>query len=797
MEDEQRGTMSSQTEVPERVEELRRLLNDHNHRYYILAQPEISDRDYDALYKELERLEQEHPDLITRDSPTQRVGGHPLEHFESVRHSVGMLSLDNTYDREEIVAFDTRLRKLLPNVTFSYIVEPKIDGVAISLRYEQGELVLGSTRGDGVTGDNITENIRTIRCIPLRLQSDAPKVLEVRGEAYMSKDGFARLNEEQENKGQQPFANPRNATAGSLKQLNPRVVATRPLAAVLYGTGAIKGVNFDTHANLIQQLREWGIPTAERFWSCDNIQSVLSALDALQHARHDFPYPIDGAVIKVNERNLYESLGFTAKSPRWAVAYKYEPEQAETILHSITVQVGRTGVLTPVAELEPVDLAGSVIRRATLHNEDEIRRKDIRVGDTVVIEKAGEVIPAVIRVVTEKRSGAESEFRMPDRCPACGGNVTRREGEVALRCDNMQCPAQTVRLLNYFASRGALDIEALGGIVAERLVERGLVEGPLDLFELNRDELAALNLGTEKEPRVFGAKNAAKLLASVERSRNFSLSRWLYALGIPTVGKTVARLIARAHDNLKSVANSPLLREMARLDELTAQAQAANPKSRLKPPAHTRRRRELEKKLKQTTDASERKQLQTAITTERELEQPEIALRQDEYDLVATKIEQIRADAEASGMAGEVGPVVAQNTVSFFESDRGQAILKRLEDLDIQPREMTTENANAALSLSGLTFVLTGTLQRMTRDDAANVIRSLGGQVTSSVSKHTSYLVTGDNTGARKIEKAHELGVSTLSEEQLAEMLGTATSTSETSPRKNKQPNNPIQGELF
>ncbi len=790
--------MSSETEAMERTVELRRLLNHHNHRYYILAQPEISDRDYDALYKELEQLEQQNPELVTRDSPTQRVGGHPLEQFESVRHTVGMLSLDNTYDREEIAAFDTRLHKLLPNVTFSYIVEPKIDGVAVSLRYEDGELVLGSTRGDGVMGDDITENIRTIHCIPLRLQGNAPKVLEVRGEAYMSKDGFARLNEEQESKGQQPFANPRNATAGSLKQLNPRVVTTRPLAAVLYGTGAIEGITFDTHADVIRQLREWGIPTVERFWPCDDIEAVLASLDALQDGRHDFPYQIDGAVIKVNERNLYESLGVTAKSPRWAVAYKYEPEQAETILHSITVQVGRTGVLTPVAELEPVDLAGSVIRRATLHNEDEIRRKDIRVGDTVVIEKAGEVIPAVVRVVTEKRSGAEPEFQMPDQCPACGGSVIRREGEVALRCENMQCPAQTVRLLNYFASRGALDIEALGGIVSERLVERGLVNGPLDLFELNSDELAVLNLGTEKDPRVFGAKNAAKLLTSVERSRDFPLSRWLYALGIPTVGKTVARLIARAHNSLEAVVNSPLLRDMARLDALTAQAQELNPKSRLNPPEHTRRRRKLEKLLKESTAAAERKQLQSDIAREKELEPSEKALRQGKYDLVAMEIEQIRTLAEEVGMAGEVGPVVAQNTVAFFGSDRGRAILDQLQKLGIQPREAKEEESGHSDSLSGLTFVLTGTLQNMTRDEAAERIQALGGQVTASVSKNTSYLVTGDNTGARKIEKAHDLGVTALSEDELEEMLGTAEPPAPAAaPRKHKQPDKPIQGELF
>jgi len=450
--------MTETAKVKQRIEELRADIERHNRLYYVDAKPEITDREYDQLLQSLEELEQEFPELGSSSSPTQRVGGAPLDHFDSVKHAVPMMSLSNTYSKEELVEFDHRIRKLIPEETFSYILEPKIDGVAISLRYENGDLVRAVTRGDGTTGDDVTSNVRTIKSIPLRLSDMMPPaVLEVRGEIYMDTAGFSKLNERRQEAGLEPFANPRNACAGSLKLLDPREVAKRPLDAIFYATGQLDGISFDTHEQMLQSLKNYGLRITPNYWLSEIIEEILERLDELESMRHEFPFEMDGGVIKVNERRLYEDLGFTAKSPRWAVAYKYEPEQAETILHSISIQVGRTGVLTPVAELEPVQLAGTTVKRATLHNEDEIRRKDIRIGDKVIIEKAGEIIPAIVKVLAENRTGTEIGFSMPTACPVCGGEVEKREGEVALRCLNLQCPAQVKNWLAHFASRGAME----------------------------------------------------------------------------------------------------------------------------------------------------------------------------------------------------------------------------------------------------------------------------------------------------------------------------------------------------
>ena len=401
-----------------RLEELKKLIEHHNQRYYQMAAPEITDREYDALYAELSAIEKTHPEWITPDSPTQRVGEAPLSGFSQIEHTVPMMSLANTYSRGELSDFFTRTRKLLGGIPCSWVVEPKIDGLAVALRYEEGLLVHAVSRGDGKTGDDITANVKTIRTIPLRLTADRPpRVLEVRGEVYMPKAGFSAINREREERGEEPFANPRNAAAGSLKQLDPRVVAARPLDALWYALGETDGLSIQSQEQLLKELGALGLRTTNRFWICREPDEALAAIDALQAVRHDFPFEIDGAVIKVNEFNLYEPLGVTAKSPRWAVAYKYEPEQARTRLNAITIQVGRTGVLTPVAELEPVFLAGSTISRATLHNEDEIHRKDIRVGDLVTIEKAGEVIPAVVAADASARTGGEQPFHMPKYCP--------------------------------------------------------------------------------------------------------------------------------------------------------------------------------------------------------------------------------------------------------------------------------------------------------------------------------------------------------------------------------------------
>jgi DNA ligase (NAD+) len=520
----------------ERIRQLREEIERHNELYYQQAKPEISDRDYDALVKELEALEQQHPELNLDTSPTHSLGERPLEGFKTVTHAVPMMSLGNTYSKADVEAFDTRLRKLVSGEDLTYVLEPKVDGVAVTLRYEKGALTLGATRGDGRQGDDITANLQTIKNIPRTLHgSKIPEVLEVRGEVFMPKKGFLKINEQRMEEGLPVFANPRNAAAGSLKQLDSRVVASRPLDAVFYAVGEVRGMTFPTHEKLLDQLDTMGLPVNPKRWVCQSIQEALDALDALERMRHDFDFEMDGGVIKVNERNLYDELGYTAKSPRWAVAYKYEPERAQTVLRAITIQVGRTGILTPVAELEPVLVAGSRISRATLHNEDEIQRKDIRVGDHVWVEKAGDVIPAVTGVIKESRTGKETPFAMPTRCPSCGGAVTRREGEVAVRCEQMECPAQLKQWLRFFAARGAMDIDGLGDALVDQLVDKKLVRSPSDLFSLTEEEILSLDR--------MGKKSAANLVKAIAAAKSRDLWRLIFALGIRHIGSRSAQAL--------------------------------------------------------------------------------------------------------------------------------------------------------------------------------------------------------------------------------------------------------------
>lgn len=523
-------------DAEKKIGKLRETIERHNRLYYVLDRPELPDREYDRLYEELQALEKEFPSLITPDSPTQRIGGEPLPAFRQVRHAIPMMSLANTYSRDELINFDERLRRLLPGKTFSYILEPKIDGLAIALRYDKGLLVLGSTRGDGVTGDDITANLRTIASIPLRLASKSPPaVIEVRGEVYMPRKAFLALNRAREEAGVELFANPRNAAAGSMKLLDPREVAGRHLDAIFYGAGECAGIEFTAHEELLATLKSFGLKTPPKHWKCRSIDEAFKALDELKAMRSDFPFEMDGGVLKVSERALYEHLGATAKSPRWAVAFKYEPERCETTLKGITVQVGRTGVLTPVAELEPALLAGSTINRATLHNADEIKRKDIRIGDRVIIEKAGDVIPAIVEVNTNARKGNELVFEMPGKCPVCGGEITRREDEVAFRCENLQCPAQLKRWLRHFAARGAMDIEGLGEALIDQLVDCGLVADPSDLYFLNAVQFSQLERMADK--------SAANLVAGIEASKERDLWRLIHALGIRQVGSKMAQTL--------------------------------------------------------------------------------------------------------------------------------------------------------------------------------------------------------------------------------------------------------------
>jgi DNA ligase (NAD+) len=537
----------AQTEAAaaKRVAALRKEIERHNRRYYEEAAPTISDRDYDRLYRELVDLEERFPWLSSPDSPTQRVGGEPLKAFSQITHRAPMLSLDNTYSEEEVRAFYRRIEKLLPNEEVPVVVEPKVDGVAVSLLYENGKLKYAATRGDGTRGDDITQNIRTIRSLPKELKGDAPRLFEVRGEVFMTKEGFAKLNAERSEAGLPVFANPRNSAAGSLKQLDPAITARRPLGVIFYGTGAVEGIELTHHSKLFPLLKQLGLPCSGRWWPASSLEEILQAIRALEKIRHDFVYETDGAVVKVDDFAQRESLGMTAKSPRWAMAFKYEAERVETKLLDILIQVGRTGVLTPVAALEPVVVSGSRVARATLHNEEEVARKDIRIGDTVVIEKAGEVIPAVVSVRSDLRDGSEKRFRMPAKCPICGSKVVREEDQVAVRCVNAQCPAQLKRRIEHFAARGALDIEGLGEAMVEQLVERKLVQEVSDIYGLKSEQLAGLER--------MGEKSVANLLEAVEQSKKQPLWRLLFGLGILHVGVSAARALAGHFPNLDAL----------------------------------------------------------------------------------------------------------------------------------------------------------------------------------------------------------------------------------------------------
>ncbi|MBA3881341.1 MAG: NAD-dependent DNA ligase LigA [Chthoniobacterales bacterium] len=534
----------------ERICQLRGEIEEHNRRYYEDATPTIEDREYDALYRELADLEQRFPGFSSPDSPTQRVGGAPLKAFSQVTHRAPMLSLDNTYSEQEVVEFYRRLERLLPNEKIPVVIEPKVDGVAVSLLYENGKLRYAATRGDGTTGDNITRNIRTIRSVPAQLKGTAPKLLEVRGEVFMDKAGFTKLNAAREEAGLPVFMNPRNAAAGSLKQLDSAITAQRPLGVVVYGTGAIKGAELEQHSKLFRWFKTLGFSAAEKWWVAESVEDTLHAIHELDRVRHAFAYQTDGAVVKVDLFAQRDRLGFTAKSPRWAIAYKYEAERVETRLLDILIQVGRTGVLTPVAALEPVTVSGSRVARATLHNEEEVHRKDIRIGDVVLLEKAGEVIPAVVAVRTDLRTGVEREFRMPKNCPECSSVVQKDAGQVAVRCVNAQCPAQLRRRLEHFASRGAMDIEGLGEAMVGQLVSHGLLHHVSDVYSLDAEKLVTLE-------RV-GEKSIKNLLDAIERSKTQPLWRLIFGLGILHVGVSASRALSRHFGSMDALTESSL-----------------------------------------------------------------------------------------------------------------------------------------------------------------------------------------------------------------------------------------------
>jgi DNA ligase (NAD+) len=742
-----------------RAAQLRKEIKEHDRRYYDEADPIVSDAEYDLLFRELREIEERHPELVTKDSPTQRVGGKPTEGFRRVRHSVEMLSLDNLFAAdgfEPLRKFIESVQRELPGEELTWHVEPKIDGVAVSLRYENGELVLGATRGDGIEGDDITANLRTIRSLPKKLKGKAPSVLEVRGEVYMPEGAFQRMAQQQRDAGEPVFKNPRNATAGSLKQLDPRAVAARELEIVLYGVGDHDADLPSTQKELLTWLSEFSFPIPRFRMVCSSAGEIMETIKALDAERLGYGFETDGAVIKLNEMEPRERIGNTSRFPKWARAWKFPPERKPTKLLGITVQVGRTGALTPVAELEPIELARTEVRRATLHNEDEIRRKDIRIGDTVLVEKAGEIIPAVVGVVLEKRPRGAQPFDFTEflggKCPVCGSQIRRDPQFAVWVCENPACPAQKTRRLEYFAKRGALDLEGLGGIVADKLIERRVVDEPLDVFGLKVEDLAELNLGTAEEPRMFGEKNARKLVDAIERSRTLPLARWLHALAIPEIGEETAHDLAKHHENLDAIAASPLLRDVVRLDQLRAELEETNPRAR---------RNAAKSDLEKQQLASRHAELLTeANATGRRLIDggfAQLAKRKGATDADAIVV---------------VGPVTAKATLKWFESEYGRGVLAQLRKLGIAPKGRNPVNGGGqSHPFAGRTVVLTGTLETMGRSEAQEKIRALGGNVSSSVSKKTDFVIAGPGAGS-KLADAQKYAVRVLNEEEFVALLG-------------------------
>ena len=546
-----------------RIDELRGIIQDHNYRYYILDDPTISDGEYDILLCELENLEKENPELITPDSPTQRVGSTPVTEFGTIEHRIPMLSLANAMNEEEFVAFDKRMQKGLDTDSVTYMAEPKLDGLGVELVYENGLLVYGSTRGDGYTGEDITHNLKTIRGIPLSLRIvdiTVPALLEVRGEVFIRKDDFIALNKKQELDEKPPFANPRNAAAGSLRQLDPKITVDRPLSIYCYQGGMINGQTFPDHASFLDALKKWGLPVNPFVQVVTGSDGIISYHRELEEKRNDLPYEIDGTVFKINNYNERENLGSRSRSPRWAIAGKFKAQQATTVINDIDVQVGRTGALTPVAKLNPVYVAGVTVTNATLHNQDEIDRKDIRIGDTILIERAGDVIPKVVKVITEKRPNGTKPFQIPAECPACGHGAHRPEGEVILRCENISCPRQIKGRIQHFASKLAMNIDGLGVKVIDQLVEEGLLKTIDDLYSLNQESLAALDR--------LGEKSAGNLIEAISNSKETTFARFVYALGIRNVGEHIAKVLEKQFSgNLGEFQNADV-EELENIDEI-------------------------------------------------------------------------------------------------------------------------------------------------------------------------------------------------------------------------------------
>ncbi|WP_032075063.1 NAD-dependent DNA ligase LigA [Coxiella burnetii] len=662
--------------IQKRIERLRQEINDHNYRYYVLSQPTIPDSVYDELFHELQKLEKKYPETITPSSPTQRVGAEPLKVFEPVHHEIPMLSLDNVFDEKGLRAFDKRIRQRLKlDKPFEYVCEPKMDGVALSLLYENGELIRAATRGDGYTGENVTQNTRTIASVPFQLRgNDYPELVEIRGEVLMPREGFAKFNREAEKRGDKTFANPRNAASGSLRQLDPRITAKRPLIFYGYLIGLLKGKDFPkNHCDVLKWFKDWGIPVISEIKVVGGIEGCLDYYEHLVKTREKMPFDIDGIVIKVNSLQVQAELGFVSRAPRWAIAYKFPAQEKMTVVKAIEFQVGRTGAVTPVARLEPVSVSGVTVSNATLHNFDELYRKDVRVGDTVIVRRAGDVIPEVVGPILAKRPKKAKLIKIPSRCPVCHAEVIKPEGEAVARCmGGLYCRAQLRESIKHFASRRALDIEGLGDKLVELFIQEKLIKDITGIYQLKKSAITAL-------PRM-GEKSAENLLTAIEKSKKTTLPRFLYALGIRGVGDTTARTLARHFHEL---------------------------------------------------------------------------------DLL------MKASIETLQEIRDIGPVVAENIHAFFHQKHNAELINKLIHLGVH---WPQEKAVVKSEIGGKTFVLTGALKSLTREEAEEKIERSGGKATSSVSKNTDYVIVGENPGS-KYEKAKALGISLIDEEAFLKLL--------------------------
>lgn len=668
--------MTDNDAVRREIEQLRREINEHNIRYYVLDAPVISDAEYDRLFARLRELEQAHPELVTPDSPTQRVGAPPRPDLPEFRHTVPMMSLQSIFEEGELRRFEATVRES-GGAEATFMGEPKFDGLSIEIVYRDGVLVAAGTRGDGIVGEDVTDNIRTIRTVPLRLLEvpgePPPRVLEVRGEVYMTLAGFEELNRRREEAGEPLFANPRNAAAGSVRQLDSAITASRPLSVFCYALGQVEGVQIETQQELFQRFRAWGLPVNDLHRICRDADEMAAYHADLQAQRDDLPYEIDGAVFKVNEFSLREELGERTREPRWAVAYKFPPRQETTVVEDIVASVGRTGVITPVAVLRPVRIGGVTVSRASLHNQDEIDRKDVRIGDTVVVQRAGDVIPQIVAVVREKRPPDSVPYHLPDHCPVCGTPVQREEGDPITRCPSLDCPAQIAGRIEHFASKSALDIEGLGEKWVAVLIDRGLVRHLPDIYDLRKEQLVSLDRMADK--------SAQNLLAAIEKSKQTTLPRFLVGLNILHVGTHVAEVLASAMGRLEAI--------------------------------------------------------------------------------MSASVEQLQ-------QVHEIGPQIAQSVHAFFADEGNRRVVQALLERGIRFQEQTRPAAEQ--TLAGKKFVLTGTLEGFTREEATAQIEARGGRVTSSVSKNTDFVVAGADPGS-KLDKARQLGVPVLDEAQFRALL--------------------------